>query len=187
MLFRSQPLGPFLSKSFATSIGPWVVTFAALAPFQARAYARPDSDPQPLPYLLDPHDQQHGGFTISVEVRIHSTAMRAANLPPHLLSRGPMDRMYWTLAQIVAHHTSNGCNLRPGDLIASGTISGPGNGEQGCLLELTRAGREPVLLPDGENRSFLADGDEITIMAYAKRAGFRRIGFGTCCGRVALG
>lgn len=182
-----QPLGPFLSKSFATSIGPWVVTSAALAPFQAPAFARPDGDPQPLPYLFDPHDQQYGGLTISVEVRIHTAAMRAANLPPHILSRSPMNRMYWTLAQIVAHHTSNGCNLRPGDLIASGTISGPDPGEQGCLLELTRAGREPVLLPNGEARSFLADGDEIAVAAYAERAGFRRIGFGTCCGRVAGG
>jgi fumarylacetoacetase len=179
-----QPLGPFLSKSFATSVSPWVVTLEALAPFRAPAFARPPGDPAPLPYLHDPGDQAAGGLAISVEVYLSSARMRELGIAPLRLSRGSFADMYWTPAQLVAHHASNGCNLRPGDMIASGTISGPTPDARGCLLELTWGGKEPIELPSGEQRRYLQDGDEVILRGYAERAGFRRIGLGECRGLV---
>jgi len=179
-----QPLGPFLAKSFATTVGPWVVTLEALAPFRKPAFARPAGDPRPLPYLLDPADQVQGAFDITLEVWLSSRTMRQAGQAPLLLSRGSFADMYWTIAQLVTHHASNGCNLRPGDLLASGTVSGPLPGSRGCLLELTSRGAEPLTLPSGETRGFLADGDEISLRGFCEAPGARRIGFGECRGVV---
>jgi fumarylacetoacetase len=180
-----QPLGPFLGKSFATSVGPWVVTLDALAPFRTEAAPRASGDPPPLPYLYDAEDQARGGFAITVTATIRSARMRADGVAALSLSRASFADMYWTLAQLVAHHTSNGCNLRPGDLIASGTISGPTPDALGCLLELTAGGRVPVALPSGERRVALEDGDEVTLSAFCERQGYAHIGFGTCVGMVA--
>jgi fumarylacetoacetase len=169
-----QPLGPFLGKSFATTISPWVVTMEALEPFRVPAFARAAGDPNPLPYLDSPGDRQHGGIDITLEVYLGTT----------LLSRGTARNLYWTIGQLLAHHASNGCNLRTGDLLASGTVSGPEPGERGCLLELTRRGAEPIHLTDGTVRKFLEDGDEVIIRGYCERPGFARIGFGECRGIV---
>jgi fumarylacetoacetase len=179
-----QPLGPFLAKNFATSISPWIVTTDALEPFRLPAFAREDGDPQPMSHLLDDDDQRRGGFDITVEVRLRSSAMRARGLAPELLSRGNFRDMYWTIAQMIAHHSSNGCNLRPGDLLASGTISGTTRESRGSMLELSWRGTEPITLSTGETRRFLEDGDEVTMRAYCERAGFARIGFGECVGRI---
>ena len=179
-----QPLGPFLAKSFATSISPWVVTLDALAPFRVPARARPSTDPMPLPYLSDRADSEAGAFDITLEVHLSTDAMRDANMEPSLVSRGSFAGMYWTLAQLVTHHASNGCNLRPGDLVGSGTVSGTPKESRGCLLERAWRGTEPIALPSGEIRSFLQDGDEVTFRAYCDRRGARRIGFGECRGRV---
>ena len=179
-----QPLGPFLAKSFATTLSPWVVTLEALAPFRVAAAARGEGDPQPLPHLFDDSDQLLGGVALTVEVWISSAQMRQRGLPPVRLSCGSLREMYWTMAQMLAHHTSGGCNLRPGDLLASGTISGPTKSERGCLLELTWRGTEPVALPTGEQRRFLEDGDEVTLRGYCQREGAVRIGFGECRGVV---
>jgi fumarylacetoacetase len=178
-----QPLGPFLAKSFATSISPWVVTIEALEPFRTRAFERPDGDPKILPHLLAVEDQDRGGFDISLEVYLSSALMRQRAMDPVRLSVGNFADMYWTLAQMVAHHTSNGCNLRTGDLIASGTVSGPTNESRGCLLELTWKGTEPVSLPTGETRRFLDDGDEVIMRGFCQRGGLR-IGFGECRGVI---
>ena len=172
-----QPLGPFLAKNFATSISPWIVTVDALEPFRTKAPARAEGDPQPLPYLED-----DVAFDITVEVWLRAGTMRE----PVRLSRGNFRDMYWTVAQLVAHHTVNGCNLRPGDLLASGTISGPAKESRGCMLELTWRGTEPIELPNGETRRFLEDGDEVILRAYCEREGTPRIGFGECRG-VVLG
>jgi fumarylacetoacetase len=179
-----QPLGPFLAKNFASSLSPWVVTIEALAPFRVPAFARPEGDPAPLPYLLDPGDQAHGGINLTVEVWLASQKMREAGMAAARLSRGNLRDLYWSLAQMVAHHASNGCNLRPGDLLGSGTVSGEGKDSRGCLLELTWRGTEPLTLPTGESRKFLEDGDELTIRAYAEHEGFRRIGCGECSGVI---
>ena len=179
-----QPLGPFLAKNFASTISPWVVTMEALAPFRAPAFARPEGDPAPLPYLTDAADQKSGGLDLNFEVWIATAQMRTAGAAPVRLSSGNFQSMYWTLAQLLAHHSSNGCNLRPGDLLGSGTISGPTKDSRGCLLELTWRGTEPLKLPNGEERKFLADGDEIIFRGYADRTGARRIGFGECRGKV---
>jgi fumarylacetoacetase len=179
-----QPLGPFLSKSFATTVSPWVVTLEALAPFRCPAFRRPASDPRPLPYLTSKRDEEEGGIDITVELFLESEAMRRRELPPVRLSRGSFRDMYWTPAQMLAHHASNGCNLRPGDLLASGTVSGPEEGSQGCLLEITKRGSRPLQLPGGEERTFLGDGDEVILRAYCQREGFARIGFGECRGIV---
>ena len=179
-----QPLGPFLSKSFATSLSPWVITAEALAPFRVPASARPPGDPQPLPYLANAEDQRRGGFDITAEVHLQSAAMRKASCPPHRISRGNVRDLYWTFAQMLAHHTSNGCDLRPGDLLASGTVSGADPSARGCLLEMTRGGAEPILLPNGERRTFLEDGDEVRMHAWCERPGAARIGFGECVGGV---
>jgi fumarylacetoacetase len=179
-----QPLGPFLAKSFATSVSPWVVTLDALEPFRVPAAERAPGDPAPLPYLHSPIDQARGGFDVTVEAWLRTRRMREAGEPAVRLSRGSFRDMYWTVAQMLTHHASNGCNLRPGDLLASGTISGPSRDGLGCLLEITRRGAEPVTLPDGETRGFLDDGDELTLRAYCARDGAVRIGFGTCTGVV---
>ena len=179
-----QPLGPFLAKNFATTISPWVVTLEALAPFRVEAFRRAEGDPQPLPYLFDEDDQRYGGIRLAVEAWLSSEKMRAARVGPMRLSRGSFADMYWTIGQMLAHHASGGCNLRPGDLIASGTVSGPAKDARGCLLELTWRGTEPFALPTGEQRRFLEDGDEITLRAYAEAKDARRIGFGECIGRV---
>ncbi len=174
-----QPLGPFLAKSFATTISPWVVTMEALEPYRIPAPARSHDDPVPLPYLTAPSDAGRGGIDLALEVLLSSERMRRAGIPPALLSRSKLGDLYWTLAQLLTHHASNGCNLRPGDLLASGTVSGADKGSHGCLLELTRRGAQRVSLPDGEMRSFLEDGDEVILRA---RAG--RLGFGDCRGIV---
>jgi fumarylacetoacetase len=178
-----QPLGPFLGKNFATSISPWIVTWEALAPFRSPAAARAATDPSPLPYLTAMANDHAGGFDLTVEVYLRSASMRAQQLPAVRLSRGSFADMYWTLAQMVTHHTSNGCNLNSGDVLASGTISGPREDSHGCLLEIT-GGSRPLDLPGGEQRLFLADGDEITLHGFCERPGRRRIGFGSCAGVI---
>ena len=179
-----QPLGPFLSKNFATTISPWVVTSSALEPYRVPAATRPEGDPEPLPYLRSEEDAERGGIDITMEVYLSSARMRAEQHPPTLLSRAPFSEMYWTVAQMLTHHASNGCNLRPGDLIASGTVSGPGEDARGCMLELTWRGQNPVRLPTGEDRRFLQDGDEVIMRGYCERPGHPRIGFGECRGTI---
>jgi fumarylacetoacetase len=179
-----QPLGPFLAKNFATTVSPWVVTLEALAPFRTPAYARPAGDPAPLPYLDEPGDRERGGFGLTLEVWLRTRAMRDEGKPAVRLTRGAFAGMYWTLAQMLTHHASNGCNLRPGDLIASGTVSGETKDSRGSMLELTWRGAEPVQLPHGETRKFLQDGDEVIMRATCERPGARRIGFGECRGEV---
>ena len=180
-----QPLGPFLAKSFATSISPWVVTLEALAPYRSEAFARAAGDPQPLGYLSHPEDRAHGGVDLRLEVLLATQAMRERGLPPFQVSHSNLRDVYWTLAQMVAHHSSNGCNLRPGDLIASGTVSGPEPENRGCLIERTWRGKEPLALPSGEERRFLEPGDEVILRGHCERDGFARIGFGDCRGVVA--
>jgi fumarylacetoacetase len=179
-----QPLGPFLAKSFATSISPWIVTAEALAPYRVAAPARPEGDPAVLPHLADAADQARGGLDLTLEVWLASERMRQAHLSPQRLSRGRFRQMYWTCAQMVAHHASNGCNLRSGDLLASGTVSGVERDERGCLLELTWRGSEPLALESGETRRFLEDGDEVILRGSGARAGASRVGFGECRGRI---
>jgi fumarylacetoacetase len=179
-----QPLGPFLAKSFATTVSPWVVTFDALEPYRVPAFKRPPADPAPLPYLTSETDQSQGGIDLTLEVYLLTSRMRDTGMPPHRLSRSSMTDLYWTVGQMLAHHTSNGCNLRPGDLFASGTISGPTKDARGCLLELTTRGSEPIELPTGEIRRFLEDGDEVIMRGYCERPGAARIGFGECRGVI---
>jgi len=173
-----QPLGPFLAKNFVTSISPWVVTLDALEPFRCAAPSRPVGDPQPLPHLSSEGD---AAFRITLEVWLRSAKMRQ----PMRVSRGNFSSMYWTLRQMVAHHCSNGCPLRAGDLIGSGTVSGPEKENRGCLLEITSRGAEPVELPTGETRRFLEDGDEVILRGYCEAPGFHRIGLGECHGVIA--
>jgi fumarylacetoacetase len=193
-----QPLGPFLAKNFASSVSPYIVTMEALAPFRVPAFERGAGDPEPLAYLDSEYNRSHGGIDITCEAYLASAEMRTRGMAPVRLSKGSFRHMYWTLAQLVAHHTVNGCNLQPGDLLGSGTISGPTRDSRGCLLELTWDGdpwanppkvvpgtqRTPIRLPTGEERKFLADGDEVIIRAYCEREGFRRIGFGECRGVI---
>jgi fumarylacetoacetase len=179
-----QPLGPFLSKSFATTVSPWVVTMEALEPYRVPAFRRPTGDPAPLPYLDSPNTRSRGGLDLTVEVYLVTARMRDAGLPPLRLSRGSAADLYWTLGQMFTHHASNGCNLRPGDLFATGTISGPAKDSRGCMLELTWRGSEPLALPTGERRKFLEDGDEVILRASCERQGATRIGFGECRGVV---
>ncbi len=182
--WESAPLGPFLAKSFQTSISPWIVTAEALAPFRIPQPPRPNGDPAPLPHLFDAADQAAGALDIAVEVHILTPQMRAAGLQPHRLSRANTSDLYWTVAQMLAHHTSNGCNLSAGDLFGSGTISAVEDTGWGSLQELSLAGRRELTLPNGETRMFLADGDEITFRAHAARDGYATIGFGPCRGAV---
>lgn len=175
-----QPLGPFLAKNFHSSVSPWVVTPEALAPFRIPQPPRPEGDPAPLPYLYDPADQASGGLAVELEVHLLTAKMREAGAAPQRLSRGPASNMYWTVAQIVTHHASNGCNLQPGDLLGSGTISTPTEDGFGSLMELSRGGAQPVRLANGEERSFLHDGDEVILSATARADGYAPIGFGEC-------
>lgn len=180
-----QPLGPFLAKNFATTISPWIVTMDALAPFRSPAFARPAGDPEPLDYLRDAGDQANGGLAIDVSVWIQSRAMRDAGIPPTRLSMSSTRDLYWTPAQLVAHHASNGCNLRAGDILGTGTLSGPEKESRACLLELAWRGTEPVHLPSGEQRTFLEDGDEITLRGRCDAGGeWRALGFGSCTGVI---
>jgi len=179
-----QPLGPFLAKNFMTTISPWIVTAEALAPYRVAQPPRPENDPQPLPYLLDPQDQAHGGYAIELSVLIRTSAMREQGLAPHRLSHGPATNLYWTLAQLVTHHASGGCNLNPGDLLGTGTISSPTPEGFGSLLEISRGGAQPIALPGGETRTFLEDGDELILSGRATAEGRVPIGFGVCGGIV---
>jgi len=180
-----QPLGPFLAKNFLTSVSAWIVSPQALAPFRRPMPARPQGDPQPLPYLDDPADRQSGALAIQLEVTLSTEQMRRGGIAPHVLSRGSADAaMYWSAAQIVAHHSSNGCNLQPGDLIGTGTLSTDSEDGFGSLLEISQGGKMPIELETGEKRSFLEDGDEVTLKAWCEDGGVR-IGFGECVGRVA--
>jgi fumarylacetoacetase len=174
-----QPLGPFLAKNFATTISPWIVPLQALAPYRVAVAERAEGDPAPLPYLASSNAQS--GFDVTLEVFIASRAMRERSMAPMRVSKGNLRDLYWSVSQLVTHHASNGCNLRPGDLLATGTISGPDEGSEGCLLEMKHRG-EPLRLATGETRVFLEDGDEVTFTAYAERAGMPRIGFGRCSG-----
>ena len=183
-MWESQPLGPFLAKSFATTLSPWVVPLAALEPFRVPAFARAEGDPRPLPYLYSAEDQARGGIDLTVEVWLASRRMRESGIEPVRMSRGNFRDTYWTIAQMLAHHTSNGCNLRPGDVFASGTLSGPTRDSLACLLERTRRGAEPFRLPSGEERTYLEDGDEVILRGYCEREGCVRIGFGECRGIV---
>jgi len=179
-----QPLGPFLAKNFLTSVSPWVVSTQALAPFRKAMPKRPTGDPEPLPYLDDPADRESGALGIQLEVTLTTESMRQAGLTPHILSRGSADAaMYWSAAQIVAHHSSNGCNLQPGDLIGTGTLSTDSADGLGSLLEISQGGKQPIQLASGETRSFLEDGDEVTLKAWCEGEGVR-VGFGECVGRV---
>ncbi len=179
-----QPLGPFLAKSFATTVSPWIVTMEALAPFRTKL-ARPAGDPAPLPYLDAPDDRERGALDITLEVLLQTAQMRAASAPPLRLScSNAAEAAYWTAAQLVAHHTVNGCNLQSGDLLGSGTLSGPDPQQAGSLLELTAGGKQALTLPDGEKRTFLEDGDTLILRAWCEREGAVRIGFGEAAGTV---
>lgn len=179
-----QPLGPFLAKNFATTLSPWVVTLDALAPFRCPAFVRGEDDPPALPYLTSTTNQQAGGIHLTLEVLLSSAQMRQEKMPPMRLSYSNLKYLYWTVAQMLTHHASNGCNLRTGDLFATGTVSGPEAGTQGCLLELTQRGTQPITLPTDETRSFLLEGDEVILKGYCEREGYRRIGLGECRGTI---
>ncbi len=174
-----QPLGPFLAKSFGTTVSPWVITPEALAPFRIPV-DRPEDDPPPLPYLDSPRHRAQGGLAIELRVHLRTAQMRAAGHPPHPISRSSSRHMYWSDAQMVAHHTSNGCDLHPGDLLGTGTLSGPTPGSEGSLMELSHGGSDPITLPNGEIRAFVEDGDEVLLTATARRPGAASIGFGEC-------
>lgn len=178
------PLGPFLAKNFATTVSPWIVTAEALEPFRVAQPARPEGDPAPLPYLLDETDQQGGALAISIEVSLRTRTMRENGAAAYPLGRTVASHLYWTPAQLVTHHTVNGCDLAAGDFLGTGTISGPDDDARGSLMELTRGGRNPIALPDGETRTFLEDGDEVRMTGRAEREGYRAIGFGECVARV---
>jgi len=178
-----QPLGPFLSKNFATTVSPWVVTLEALAPYRAAPH-RPDDDPQPLPYLRSDDTLTRGAFDIQLEVQLQTQAMRDASTAGATICRTSYRHAYWTVAQLVAHHTVNGCNLQAGDLFGSGTLSGPTPSEAGALIEITKGGKEPVALPNGEHRTWLEDGDSVTLRGWCEKPGAARIGFGECVGTV---
>jgi fumarylacetoacetase len=182
--WEAQPLGPFLAKNFCTSISPWVVTPEALEPFRIAQPPRPEGDPKPFPYLWNEQDQAHGALDLELEVLLLTPAMREAKHEPARLSLSNTNNLYWTFAQMVAHHSVGGCNLNPGDLFGSGTISSPSEDGYGALLEITYGGRKPITLPNGEVRRFLDDGDEVIFRAHAKREGAVPIGFGECRGVI---
>ena len=180
-----QPLGPFLAKSFATTVSPWIVTMEALTPFRCAAFARPSSDAAPLPYLYSTEDQKNGSLDVSLEVALSTAEMRESATVPFTTCKTSSKHLYWTPAQCLAHHASNGCNLRPGDLLGSGTISGPSKDETGSLLEKTRQGSSPLELPNGQRRTFLEDGDEVIMRGWCRSANFAPISLGECTGRIA--
>ncbi len=189
-----QPLGPFLAKSFASTISPWVVTMEALAPFRCAEFQRDAEDPRPLEYLASDNNSQFGGIDLQLEVYLLTEQMQQQGLDPQLLTRGSFTNLYWTFAQMLTHHSSNGCNLRPGDMLGSGTVSGQTRDSRGCMLELTWDGdqqnalpgsqRTPIKLPTGEERKFLADGDTVIFRGFCETREHRRIGFGICLGQV---
>jgi fumarylacetoacetase len=175
-----QPLGPFLGKNFATSLSPWITPLAALEPFRVPALPRPAGDPQPLSYLLDEADQQTG----ALDIHISTSLITPTSTQPMPLGQTNTRELYWTPAQMAAHHTSNGCNLQSGDILATGTLSGPERNSAGCLMELTRNGAEPLQLPNGEHRAWLQDGDEVTLTAFCERPDLSHIQLGSCTGRI---
>ncbi len=179
-----QPLGPFLAKNFASTISPWIVTWAALAPYRT-TWTRPPEDPQPLPYLDSPDNRARGALDMTIEAWLHTARMREQGAPPARLSHSSFRHSYWTIAQMIAHHTVGGCNLQPGDLIGSGTQSGPTATEAAALIEITEGGKKPLELADGERRTFLEDGDTVILRGWCERAGHARIGFGECRGTVS--
>ncbi len=180
-----QPLGPFLAKNFLTSVSPWMISPEALEPFRLPMPRRPDGDPDPLPYLNDANDREAGALAIHLEASLSTAEMRAKGIAPAILSRGSAaSAMYWSAAQIVTHHSANGCNLQPGDLIGTGTLSTDSPDGLGSLLEISRGGTQPIELQSGEIRNFLEDGDEVTLRAWCERDGATRIGLGECVGRV---
>jgi fumarylacetoacetase len=178
--WEAQPLGPFLAKSFATTLSAWIVTPEALAPFRVAQGPRPEGDPPPLPHLMDAADQQGGAFDIELEVLLQTAQMRERGLAPHRLALSNARHLYWTVAQLVAHHASGGCNLQAGDLFGTGTISAPSVDGYGSILEITRGGKDAIALPSGEERRFLEDGDEVFLRARGVREGFVPVGFGEC-------
>ncbi len=182
--WESAPLGPFLAKNFCTTVSPWIVTAEALAPFRIAQPARPDGDPRPLPYLWDDADQNDGAFDIELEAWLSTGAFREKKLPPQRIALSNTKHLYWTVAQMVAHHTSSGCNLEAGDLFGSGTISAPDASGYGSFAELSFDGKQPITLASGETRAFLEDGDELILRAHARRDGCIAIGFGECRGRI---
>ncbi len=182
--WESAPLGPFLAKSVGTTVSPWIVTQEAMAPFRAPAFPREAGDPPPLPYLADPADQAEGGYDFALAAYLLSDSMRAAGASPHRVSATNFRHLYWTVAQMVTHHASNGCNLLPGDLMGTGTVSGPTDDSRACMAEITVYGTEPIKLPDGETRPWLADGDQVIFRARAERDGAVAIGFGECRARI---
>jgi fumarylacetoacetase len=181
--WESTPLGPFHAKNFATTISPWIVTMDALVPFRA-GWSRPAGDPQPLPYLASPTTTERGAIDIQLEVALETAAHRSTGATRTRLSRTSFRHQYWTIGQMVTHHTVGGCNLRSGDLLGSGTISGPTQAEAGALIELTRAGASPVQLETGETRAFLEDGDVVVMTGWCEREGYARIGFGENRGEI---
>ena len=183
--FEYQPLGPFLGKNFCTTVSPWVITPEALAPFRMPQPPRPPEDAAPLPYLLDPSDQAAGALDIELEVFLCSRGLQSKGLAAQRLAASNARHLYWTVAQLVAHHTCGGCNLRPGDLFGTGTISSDAPDGLGSLLEISAGGRRPVELSSGETRRFLEDGDTIILRAHCRRDGFATIGFGECRGTIA--
>ena len=178
-----QPLGPFLSKNFASTVSPWIVTLEALAPYRV-PFVRPEGDPQPLPYLDSPANREGGALDIQLQVGLLTDRMRAAGQPDAQICRTNYRHAYWTVAQMVAHHTVNGCNLQPGDLFGSGTLSGPTLDQAAALIELTQGGKSPISLPGGEPRTFLEDGDAVVLRGWCEKPGAARIGFGECWGTV---
>lgn len=179
-----QPLGPFLSKNFATTISPWIVTLDALTPFRT-PWSRPVDDPLPMAYLDSPATRSCAGLDIDLEVLLQTSRMREQGEAPERLSRSNFRHSYWSVSQLITHHTASGCNLQPGDLLGSGTQSGPAPAEAGSLLELSNGGRKPLVLGNGEQRTFLEDGDTVVLRAWADKAGFVRIGFGEASGTIA--
>jgi fumarylacetoacetase len=179
-----QPLGPFLAKNFATTVSPWVVTNEAVAPYRVASRSRSGGDPEPLDYLRAEEDTTSGGIAATLEVFLLTSKMKSEGIPPARLSHASFTDMYWTVGQMLAHHASNGCNMQPGDLLASGTVSGESPDARGCLLELTWRGSRPVTLPTGEERRFLQDGDEVIMKGYLEAEGRPRIGFGESRGTI---
>jgi fumarylacetoacetase len=182
--WESQPLGPFLGKSFGSTASPWIITAEALAPFRVAQPPRPAGDPQPLPYLWDDMDQQEGAFDIALEALLMTEGLRAKGLPPHRMSASNATDLYWTVAQMIAHHSCNGCNLAAGDLFGTGTISGPTPEGYGSLMELSADGSRHITLPSGETRTFVEDSDEVIFRACCRKSGFAAIGFGECRGCI---
>jgi fumarylacetoacetase len=185
--WESQPLGPFLGKSFGSTVSPWVVTPEALAPFRVAQPARPEGDPRPLGHLWNAADQREGAFDIALEAFLLTEGLQAKGLPPHRMSASNTTDLYWTVAQLIAHHSCGGCNLEPGDLFGSGTISGPTREGWGSLMELSEDGTRSTTLPSGESRTFVEDGDEVIFRAHCHRDGCVPIGFGECRARIERG